>query len=566
MKRILIFVLLIFVSVATSASPQDEPAEHHYRSIPAIKMNPVAGRTALLVGTVAAVFAAPEGEESFYYLRDESGDSIRIVTNGKPPSSGLTVRVAGRLAFVREPEREIILMEQAWDEPNEEQLLPDDEFEPGTSPEGETHSGPEDEANEDEEGWFNPLLVAAVALIAAVGLGVVAFYVYRWLTAEPEALPEEGAEEAEESLEELLAIGEEGEVAEGEQPEEGEEAVGLTSEEEEALDSGEESLEEAGEEPTEQEEEESSEEPLPEAEEPEEAPIELNEVSGALVRTNYPSPEDEFFYPGRLEVVGGETELSELLFRLPKGLPEAVFTYDNRDLNNAGHFFIDHESVAEKQAKIVLEADSYVLINLAGDNPTTHNGREMERAERVELNDGDKIGIGILQVVFKSGSAEVQAAPEDEGGAEEPAGDQAADEGGAVPEQAEEEPAAGEGEAFAKAPPEEPAQADEEPLPSETADELPGAPPAASEAESEDEDEIIPEEAPVEEAATGAEAPPEAAEDKKSVDAAAEDEIEAALEGLTEADAAAPDASAEDKAPTDDAAPPDDTKQEKEAE
>ena len=51
---------------------------------------------------------------------------------------------------------------------------------------------------------------------------------------------------------------------------------------------------------------EAADEPLPESEPSEGEPVELNEVSGDIVRTNYPSPEDEFFYPGRLEVVAGE--------------------------------------------------------------------------------------------------------------------------------------------------------------------------------------------------------------------------------------------------------------------
>ena len=142
MKRIEIIALLIIVTAAAFAAAQDEGADYHYRSIPAIKMNPVEGRTAEIIGRVAGVYAAPDDkdEESFFYLRDESGDSIRVVTNGQPPAVGLTLRVIGRVAFVREPlpQREVILIGQSWDEPSEEQLLPRDEFDAGTNaPEGE---------------------------------------------------------------------------------------------------------------------------------------------------------------------------------------------------------------------------------------------------------------------------------------------------------------------------------------------------------------------------------------------------------------------------------------------
>ena len=102
-----------------SRPAHDEGADYHYRSIPAIKMNPVEGRTAEIIGRVAGVYAAPndKDEESFFYLRDESGDSIRVVTNGQPPAVGLTLRVTGRVVFVREPNREVILVGQSWDEP-----------------------------------------------------------------------------------------------------------------------------------------------------------------------------------------------------------------------------------------------------------------------------------------------------------------------------------------------------------------------------------------------------------------------------------------------------------------
>jgi len=299
-KIVFIAMILILPSLAggqtsdPGARPENEPV---YRSIPAIKLNPVEGRLAKIVGTITNQFQIDDGSENYYLLRDDTGSYIRVRCTGEPPAEGDQLLISGRVTFVHSPRLEVIMVEESREQPPPEE--PDYATDTGQpNPDvGSEATEPSEDAPEDAEGGID-LLVWTAGIIVLLALAAGAFLLLKRMKFATPA----GVEEAP------------------------------------ALPGG-------------------------------ELPDSLEEVQGDIIRTYYPTA-DVVTFPGHLEVVSGEDKLDDLRLQLSKGFVVAEFTFDRREIRDAGHFFIDHESISESQAKIVFADDTFSLINYATENRT----------------------------------------------------------------------------------------------------------------------------------------------------------------------------------------------------
>jgi hypothetical protein len=399
------------VSAALFAQDAEPAAETAYdsdcNSITAVRINPVKDRLARIEGRVIRLLSTAPGSERAYFIQDDSGKALRVLTQGKLPGMGESLVVEGRIDFIHEPDREVVLNETGRSKievPAEEEpsLLPVE----GT---GDNEELSQTLNTTNAGGVVIPITAGALLLLAAGGAA--AFYFIRQArkpALEP-SVPVAVAKEAGEEIAEVLPA---------EQPEgEAQEQAEPTGEAPEKV---------------------FAEEEKPMVEEGKKAPLESaataddrDEVAGEIVRTFYPLPDKVKSIPGRLELVGGENDLRELYFRLPKDTRKNFFTFGNLDSSDFGHYRINHPSVAENQAKIVFADGEFELINYSIENPTRVNSRELQDGERIALNPGDMIEMGALEMIFHTedeeeslpelpaSQAQEQAKPE-EGGQPEP--------------------------------------------------------------------------------------------------------------------------------------------------
>ncbi len=80
---------------------------------------------------------------------------------------------------------------------------------------------------------------------------------------------------------------------------------------------------------------------------------------------------------------------------LASGVAESVLAVDLTGLDSG-----DSPSVSRRHAQILRRAGGFHLLDLQSTNGTRLNGRQLKPGDRVELNDGDILLIGDVQLVF----------------------------------------------------------------------------------------------------------------------------------------------------------------------
>ena len=108
--------------------------------------------------------------------------------------------------------------------------------------------------------------------------------------------------------------------------------------------------------------------------------------------------------PGRFEVVEGLEDLPELRFYKQPGKIESEITFGRTNGKPYSHIQLKSPTVSSKQAKLVFSNGNYRLINYASSssNPTRVNGSELDVNESVELNNGDHITMGEVQLRYSA--------------------------------------------------------------------------------------------------------------------------------------------------------------------
>jgi hypothetical protein len=374
--------LLPAQDVQASTNQGDPPV---YPSISAIRINPVKDRPAKIEGRVVRLIPpAPEAENE-YFLKDDSGRSLRIISPGTLPELGANLVVEGMVDFIEVPEREVVLREIGRTPAGEP------EPEAASQPTIKTQSDPSDTgempksaSSAQSNGMLIIMAIGAVVLLGAGGASALIFMRIGKAKKAPPAVSVAVPKVAEKEAEVPQPAGEQAPAAETpaqeveEQPEAAEKAIVV-----------------------------------------EEAAVlsDREEVRGELLQTYYPLSGAEKSLPGRLEVISGEKELRELYFRLPKDSPKSTFTFGSGGTADFGHFLIGHETVSESHAKIVFSDGEFELINYAIENATRVNNRELQDGEKIRLAPGDVIEMGILEMVFHTEDEEevVPQSPETAG-------------------------------------------------------------------------------------------------------------------------------------------------------
>jgi hypothetical protein len=125
-------------------------------------------------------------------------------------------------------------------------------------------------------------------------------------------------------------------------------------------------------------------------------------VTGKTIKIHQPPAGTIKVLPGRFEVAAGDETVKEIRFyRVPtQAIPEVTFGR----LPGAPyvHVQLSSPTVSSRQAKVTYQDNRWVLTNFAPEssNPTRVNGRELRVDETVALNEGDRVEMGEVVLIF----------------------------------------------------------------------------------------------------------------------------------------------------------------------
>jgi len=110
--------------------------------------------------------------------------------------------------------------------------------------------------------------------------------------------------------------------------------------------------------------------------------------------------------PGRFEVVGG-VELKEIRLIRPRGVPDhqIEYTFGRLPGDKITHIQLNDPTVSSRQARLEFRDGKFILVNIPDPsdpdrNAIILNGAKMNVDENRELQDGDKIDMGHVQLVY----------------------------------------------------------------------------------------------------------------------------------------------------------------------
>jgi hypothetical protein len=110
--------------------------------------------------------------------------------------------------------------------------------------------------------------------------------------------------------------------------------------------------------------------------------------------------------PGRLEVVSGPNAGLTIPFVRFPGREVQEFTLGRSEGSHYDHVQVADQTVSRVHARLRLEADRWVIVNLSRTNPVRVNGRELAMEEEaVALAHGDSIHLGAVELRYRDGGA-----------------------------------------------------------------------------------------------------------------------------------------------------------------
>jgi hypothetical protein len=125
-------------------------------------------------------------------------------------------------------------------------------------------------------------------------------------------------------------------------------------------------------------------------------------IEGATIKMHAPPPNTLKLLPGSFEVVAGDPEVEEIRLYRTSPDPEIETTVGRLPGEPYRHIQLKLQTVSRKQAKLVFSNGEYSLINYAPEtsNPTRINGREMAVNESRVLEEGDRIQMGEVELIY----------------------------------------------------------------------------------------------------------------------------------------------------------------------
>ena len=133
-----------------------------------------------------------------------------------------------------------------------------------------------------------------------------------------------------------------------------------------------------------------------------EIPDPIDYIEGSVIKFHAPPPDTLKLLPGYFEIVGGETKLEEIRFFQISEEPVIEITIGRLPGEPYRHIQLQSHTVSRKQAKLVYKNGIYSLINHAPEtsNPTLINGGEMKEDESRILEEGDRIEMGEVELIY----------------------------------------------------------------------------------------------------------------------------------------------------------------------
>jgi hypothetical protein len=117
------------------------------------------------------------------------------------------------------------------------------------------------------------------------------------------------------------------------------------------------------------------------------------------------SPATMKFMPGSFEILSGEEEGQKIRLQGYPTRDGAETTIGREEVSGDrrfAHVQLKQPTVSRQQAKLVVRGGTYHLVNLGETNPSQVNGRELGVEESVELEPGDTVRFGEVELRFSA--------------------------------------------------------------------------------------------------------------------------------------------------------------------
>jgi|GEM_PF-4115523 len=122
-------------------------------------------------------------------------------------------------------------------------------------------------------------------------------------------------------------------------------------------------------------------------------------VEGSTIKFHAPPPGTLKVLPGRFEVVG-DPSIKEIRIFKTKADVEPEVTLGRASGPPYSHIQLKPQTVSAKQCKLMYSNGMYTLINYSSTNPTRINGEALGAGDSRRLNDGDKIEMGEVTLIY----------------------------------------------------------------------------------------------------------------------------------------------------------------------
>jgi hypothetical protein len=104
--------------------------------------------------------------------------------------------------------------------------------------------------------------------------------------------------------------------------------------------------------------------------------------------------------PGWFEIVRGDDSRKELRFYKNKTRKETEVTFGRGDGPDFSHIQLNPRTVSILHAKLIWTNGKYSLLNYSDTNPTTVNGKPLDKEESVILQEGAEVEMGEMTFIF----------------------------------------------------------------------------------------------------------------------------------------------------------------------
>ncbi len=128
-------------------------------------------------------------------------------------------------------------------------------------------------------------------------------------------------------------------------------------------------------------------------------PKPVEKIKGDAISMDMPPSGTLKILPGRLEIIGGDSKVSEIRLYRTSENPDLEYTFGRMAGSPYRHIQLDHPTISHEQAKLLYSNGVYTLINRADpvkSNSTMINDVEMAMNQVCALKDNDKIGMGAV--------------------------------------------------------------------------------------------------------------------------------------------------------------------------